>query len=314
MFENKKAHYNFLFFSTPDEALNLSWETTNYRSFTPSQLLHSLQGICASFTSLENFEQIAQNFDSPEDMAEALCPKNASSPDFFFLLIFELWRHVAPEKRSVSVFCDELDHQIASYYRGGEEQEEEVLDTLEYLKQILDDNVDSGVQATDILPALQDACCHDIEAFLYDYILAQIEEKQYDLAAELLEGFYPYLTYPDWFDYLAIRLEMAHNPQHGHQHLLALIERVEDVQLALEILDFLAQTADPLFKILLPYTLALLNTEGDLLDLLQCCASYSEDAYFDSLIQQQSLKDPEAPLADHKSIEKKIREFFSDKN
>lgn len=303
MFANKKAHYNLLRIHAQDD--KESWETYDYRRLETDSLLKQLCICSLPFETVAQFEHAAHVYASPEEMAAAYLQP---TQDQEFLLLFELWRRHLPDKRTVSIFCDELDHQITSYYQG--EDHEELLDTLEYLQQILDDNADSGVDSADILPTLQASSCHDLEAFLYDYTHTQLQEEEYELVAELLGGFYPYLSDPQWFDYLAARLALAQHAEEGHQTLEQLVMRVDDVALALELLEFLAESEkEVLFAQLAQRTVDLLTTEGDLLDFLDICSLLYDEELFQDL--QRPDIDAETALDPKDKALRSLREFFS---
>ncbi len=104
-----------------------------------------------------------------------------------------------------SVFCNELDHQIFLYDKGDVEDPLTLQDALANFKQILDENVDEGIAPEQALELISAYCANDIETFLYDFILEQIEEGNESFAEELLDDFAVYLANNKWFALLRLR-------------------------------------------------------------------------------------------------------------
>ncbi len=296
MFLHKKALYNLIQFNLQEpEAPLKPWQQLDFRQLGTEILFQNLNQICSAVDSPKHFEEIANTFESPEEMSEAFVKKaKPKEPDHFFLIIFELWRRLLPEKRTVSTFCDELDCQIMRHENAEECQQ--MQDTLEYFKQILDDNTDAGNNPLDVFNTLQSFCCNNLEAFLYDYILEQIDEGEIDYAGELLEDFYPYVPDPTWFDYLVARLEMVVELEVGFKRLESVIKKITDVDLAIEVLSYLSQIKNPHFEPLAKRTLKLLKAEEDFIEFLSCCAHYYESQEIQDLLETREEKACGTPL------------------
>ncbi|MEZ5315128.1 MAG: hypothetical protein R3E91_02820 [Chlamydiales bacterium] len=282
MFLQRKALYNLLQINLPrinSGELKItdlqSWQIKNYRQESTDTLFDRLNELDISFNEA-NFLTYADRFENPEEMADSLAKKREPlEQDQIFLLIFELWRRYFPEKRTLSIFCDEVDYQMTHYDLGHESQ---IKDTIEYFLQILKDNVDKGFHPVDVLQTFQTYCANDIESFLFDYILSQIEENHLDYASHLFENFHPYIKKKMWFDYLNSRLAYTHKPELADNLLKKLITQVDEkteIPLVEEILYFLAGSANhPLFYPLAKKMFDLIKIEEDFRELLEICYIY----------------------------------------
>lgn len=310
MFLHKKALYNLIQFDLQEpEAPIAAWQKMDFRQLGTEALFQNLKKMSIPVESVQHFEEIANQFESPEEMTEAFVNQiKPKEPDHSFLIIFELWRRLLPEKRTVSTFCDELDCQINRYQNG--EDDQQVQDTLEYFKQILDDNADAGNDPVDVFNTLQSFCGNNIEAFLYDYILEQIHAGEIDYAGELLESFYPYVPDPTWFDYLVARLEMIVDMEVGFRRLESVIANINDIDLAIEVLAHLSEIRNPHFETLAKQTFHLLETEGDFIEFLSCCAHYYQNEEIQEMLENRPEKDPEDSLSSKDKDLSKIKKLL----
>ena len=224
-----------------------------------------------------SFVQFAESWDTPEDLAELLLPEEDEEAfDPLYLLLFELWRRLVPEKQSLSIFGDELDFLIGQYDREVLESDEPVQDALANLLEILDENADAGAPPQEVFSAIGDYCAHDLEAFLIDYISEILDSGNEAYAAELIEGFSPYVSDPNWFDFLRARLVSSKDIGEANEILRGLLEQKKtDPALLMETLQFLAGGGDhSLFISAVKKMLPLLQTQEELLDLMEIAADY----------------------------------------
>ncbi len=275
----RKALYNLLQINLPKiESGELKiedlqpWQTENYRQQSTTTLLDQLGTLGISFGN-SDFTAYADTFEEPEEMLDAIAnEREPLEQDQVFLLIFELWRRHFPEKRTLSIFCDELDYQMTQYDLGSEC---EIADTLEYLLQILEENVDKGLNAIDVFQTMQSYCANEIDSFLFDYILTQVEEANRDYASELLDGFYPYLKDTIWFDYLRARIQYIDDDEVGgmlFDKLIAKVGEATSIDLVEEILYFFADIGNhTLFYDLGMKMFDLMKVEEDFREFLEIC-------------------------------------------
>lgn len=114
------------------------WQVEDYREKSDEALFQLLADLGARLDKA-TFLAYVDNTDSPEDMADCLWVKeeNPETFDRIYLVIFELWRRFAPEKQTLSIFCDELD-QLIGLYDHGELEEEKIQAALSELQRILE--------------------------------------------------------------------------------------------------------------------------------------------------------------------------------
>lgn len=224
-----------------------------------------------------SFLHFAKQCDTPEGLSDLLLPDEApeKARDPFYLIIFELWRRLLPEKQSLSIFCDELDYQISLYDLGDLESDERVQDALANLLEVLDENADSGADPEEVFLAVSEYCAHDLESFFYDYIADLLDSGNSLYASELIEGFSPYMTDPLWFDFLRVRLVSFTDIRDANIAIHRLLENELELPLLLEILHFLSANGEhDLFKMALKKAIPLLTSQEELIDVMALIADF----------------------------------------
>ena len=229
--------------------------------------------------SHENFVAYAKESKSPEDLVDLVWrdDQNVEGHDSAYLLIFELWRRLLPDKFALSIFCDELDRCIHLYDKG-ELKDEEMEEVITDLEDLLDRSVDKGGAAQEIFQMIECYCAHDLERFLYDYILEDIEKDDEISASELLDGFYIYIANTLWFDFLRARLVSSVDAHEGSLMLQRIIEQLEedpDLDLFFEIATYLVTREDPsLFLHCAKSMLSLIKNEEQFQELIRLVGEY----------------------------------------
>lgn len=276
----RKALYNLLRMNwLRDPQLNVEpWQVADYRQMPLEDILASLQEreICIDPKDMPAY---VDEFDSPEELTDALVDEELSTAeqDQVYLLLFELWRRLTPENRSLSIFCDELDHQINLYDREESDSQESIQDAIANLALTLDEGSDQGVDPIDLFDSISSACANDVESFLYDFISECVDNEDDSYASELIDTFYDYVSDVKWFDFLRARI--AGNDYETSTEILQQIyeDTLEqpNLELDLEILSFLVQGGDPqLFIAILKRVLSIIEMESDFQDVLSICADY----------------------------------------
>lgn len=269
-----KALYNLLrsnWLKDPKLAVK-PWQVEDYRVLPTDELFSRLKKFNISLNE-HSFVLYSENCESPEELLEHLYLEDGpEEQDQVYLLVFELWRRFVPEKRSLSIFCDDLDYYIV---KNNDEDFQKILIEFE---DILDENVDMGGDPKEIFSLIEESCAHDIESFLYDYIVQKIDEKDETYASELIEGFYDYVSDPRWFDFLRARIFALTAPEEANLVLGGLLEELEeyaDFDLLYEMASFLAKAGDPeLFVKAIKLGAELMQTPEDLDDLLELLGEY----------------------------------------
>ncbi|MEC7840158.1 MAG: hypothetical protein VX777_08990 [Chlamydiota bacterium] len=278
----KRALYNSLRMNwLIDPSLEVeAWQVENYREMSLPLILSHLETFDIEFT-IESFSALAEDFDTPEELTEFVLQDETLDPeteDRIYLLLFELWRRIETDKPCLSVFCDELDHQMFLYDHGKTQNAEDIEDALSNLDVILDENTDQGVDPNTVLQLINNGCANDIETFLYDFINSQIENANYSYALELLANFIDYVSDDKWFDLLQVRILSYTDTEEAEILIQQLAEEAiedDDLQFNLEILSEMCQEGLPkTFSSLVRSSSKLLNTEEDFQDLLSLCIDY----------------------------------------
>jgi hypothetical protein len=283
-----------------------SWKVDNYREWATEKLFQQLEQLEIPFDE-EKFLLYANECETPEEMTECLVRDEGGDPekeDRIYLLVFELWRRLMPEKTSLSIFCDELDHAISAYDADPSEHSETIQDAIANLQNVLDENADEGGEPEEVFESITSHCANDIESFLCDFIAEQLDDENIIYAEELIEGFSPYLKGSKWFEFLHIRLWSVSDIDRANrelQHFISEYEQELDFVLMLEILHCLAQTGDrKLFILLVKKALAKAEVEEDFQDMLQVCAHYyrgldmdDKEAAIEHLLESRQQKNIE---------------------
>lgn len=257
-----------------------SWQVENYREMSDSLLFSKLRQHDLDFDKSQ-FCSIAEDYDTPEELVDRLLEDQPITPedeDLIYLLIFELWRRLETDKPCLSVFCDELDHQIFLHDHNQTQNVEEIQDTLSNLQVILDENVDQGADPIAVLHFVNEGCANDIETFLYDFITDQIDNDNFSYASELLDSFIDYVDDDKWFEFLRIRILTHTDPQVAKELIEQIADEAleeEDLQYNLELLSEMIQEGEPdTFTSLVTHSSELINSEEDFQDLLAICLDY----------------------------------------
>ena len=273
-----KALYNLLRLrrsEDPSVKVDL-WALEDLRNVGTNELFSRLSDESVRLDKI-SFAQFADQCDTPEDLTELLFPDNAleEKKDPFYLVVFELWRRLLPEKQSLSIFCDELDYQIALYDDEKLESDEPIQDALANFLEILEENVDAGANPQTIFSAISDYCAHDLESFIYDYVIEVLDGKNLVYASELIEDFSPYVKDPLWFDFLNLRLLTFSDVEAANIKMHELLKKSLDLPLLLEIIRFSSETGEQeLFKLSVKKALPLIKDKEERDDVLSEIADY----------------------------------------
>ncbi|GAG66688.1 unnamed protein product, partial [marine sediment metagenome] len=115
-----KALYNLLRMNAEqDPSLKLQpWKIADYRAMNEETLFAELSALGFDL-GRERFLEVAEQCDTPEQLTGYFVGEvDPEEEDRAYLLFFELWRRFVPERPSLSIFCDELDHHIRDFDRG----------------------------------------------------------------------------------------------------------------------------------------------------------------------------------------------------
>lgn len=256
------------------------WQVDDYRALSLEALFNRLKAHDIDFDK-NSFVAFADEAADPEELTDQLLADveaNIVTQDQVYLLIFELWRRLVGDRPTLSLFCDEIDHQIYLYDHADDKGGEAIQDAVAKLQVILDENADAGANAQEVFASLCRGCANDIESFLYDYISDQIDTDQEAYANELLDGFIDYVSDAKWFHLLRARLIAFSSPEQIGElvrQLYAHYESEHDLDFDLELLHLSAHDiSDELFIFLVRKVAPLLATEGDFQDMLNLSTDF----------------------------------------
>lgn len=318
-----KALYNLLRMNwLEDPKIDVEpWQVEDYRSLSEAELFSGLEKLKIHLDR-KKFLLFAENVDAPEELVDYVLieEKEKKAHDLAYLLVFELWRRLLPNKQSLSIFCDELDHRFYLYDKDPLLHDELIQKTLQELEDILDQNVDQGGHPKEVFTALASYCAHDLESFIYDYIAEQIDKKNELYASELLDGFYEYIPNPAWFDFLRARLFALTDAYESSLILQRILEQLQeepDLDLTLEIAAFLVHAGEPvLFIKAAKQAFPLVRKEEQFQELIHlvsefffCLDQEKQQHVLQNFLDKRKEKHPEA-LLDPKDADRSAFERF----
>jgi hypothetical protein len=278
----KRALYNLLRMNWLHEPMLLvqPWQVEDYRQVPLTTLFNRLETFNIHLDRL-SFITYADACGSPEDLTDHLIgdrPLQAADEDKIYLIVFELWRRLIPQKPSLSILCHELDYQIHLY---DQQQMTDPLPLQEAIKgfiKILDENVDKGILPQETWKLILPYCANDVETFLYDFISEQIDEGLSSDSHELLNELDPYLGNNKWFQLLRLKLFKYARHKTAQKMTEQLMEEhlhEKDLDFDLEFLSILAEQGDQIhFPSLMKHLLPLITKEEDLHDLVAIVIDY----------------------------------------
>lgn len=278
MIIDRRAYYNLLRMGWYDEEeIDVEpWQVENYRTLELDELFNRLKRLEITIDRID-FINLSEDFDTPEDLTDNLV-EDDEIYDHVYLLIFEIWRRLLPEKQCLTIFCDELDQQIYLYEKGLIEDFEPLQDAIANLQMVLDENADQGANPQEVFGYIKTGCASDLEAFFYDFIALQIDDGNTVYASDLLDNLSPYVEDVKWFTFLKIRLLGITDPPAAKLLIRQIVVKAPedaDLDFNLEILSFLIQGGErEVFNDLLKQTIPLIETEEDFQDLLEITADY----------------------------------------
>ena len=255
-----------------------NWQIEDLRA-APTEALFERLLKAGIALNVDSFKRFAEENDTPEELAELLLTDHANPKlhDPLFLILFELWRRLLPERTSLSIFCDELDHRISLYDAGKLESDEPIQDALSNLAEILDENADAGAEPSEIFETVSSYCAHDLIVFIIDYISDVLDSGNQLYASELIEDFATFASQQVWFDFLRARLTALTDSTVANQLISNILENDSDlsVDLLLEILRFQTGYGErPVFVGTVKKILPRLQAEEEFRDLLELSAEY----------------------------------------
>jgi hypothetical protein len=247
---HKKALYNLLRLNwRADPALYVDpWQVEDYRQLSVETLFERLGQLGISLNR-ESLTQVLEQVSDPEDLTDCFSEliRDPAELDAVYLLFFELWRKLAPDRHTLSIFCDEIDYRIEMYDSGLPDASAAVEEIIALLANLLDQNCSEGADPKEVFYAVCERCATDVESFFYDFVSDLIEQGDEAAAAEYIERFYPYVLQSHWLIFLRLRLAAIKDDDGEDIEALtadffSLYSQEWDLDFSFEVLDFVLQT------------------------------------------------------------------------
>lgn len=276
-----KALFNLLRMSWVEDRNSdvKQWQVEDLRDLDIEELFSRLKKLGVILDE-KSFYLYAENCDSPEELTDCIWfeEEDLEGHEKAYLLLFEMWRRLLPDKLCLSVFCDELD-QLIELYDGGElDQEESLQNALSILEDILDDAYDAERKPQRVFAEVASYCAHDLESFIFDYISDQLAENNETYASELVDAFYDYSSDRRRFDLLRARLFALSDLEESniiYGRVLEELAEKPDLDLILLVAESLIHHGDVrLFMQAVRQALPLIQKEEELQNLLAMVAEY----------------------------------------
>ena len=237
-----RGFYNTLLFSSSEQAQK--WQIEDYSALSLQKLFQKLkeQNILSDEATLKEYMNSAE---SPEDLTDILSPFDEGTEPFekSYLVIFELWKRFMPQKESLSIFCDKLDHLIHGYDQG-EAVADELVKALNDLTKIFEDLCASGLSQKETYELFSSYLAQDLETFIYDFLCDLIEAGEKTLAFDFLFGFYDFLHDKPALDLLKSTINLIENPEDSEAVFFNTIEKTFEKKRHNLILDAIYFTFD----------------------------------------------------------------------
>ncbi len=255
------------------------WQVEDLRVVDMDELFKRLKKL-GLILDEQTFFLYAENCNSPEELVDYVWIEEEDSEgrDQTYLLLFELWRRLIPDKLCLSIFCDELDQLIELYDKGELENEEPLQNAMGILEDILDNAFDQEGNAQLVFKEVASYCAHDVERFIFDYISDQILAKDETYSSELIDAFADYVSDRKQFNLLRARLLALYDLEKSnilYARILEELAEAPDLELNLLVAESLIHHGDVhLFMQAVKQSLPLLKTEEEFQNLLGMIAEY----------------------------------------
>ncbi len=296
------------------------WQVEEYEKASLAQLFSRLKKLGLNLSE-KSFLEVATDVENPEVLLQLLAADRESKIKLqIYLLVFELWKRLLPERKPVSVLCDELDHEIERLKTEKYFDSQLVQEILLNLQHLFERAVDDGYIPVKVFVIINSYLAHNLEVFLYGYIKYHLDQQNETEASEWIDGFYRYVPDKIALDFLKFRLLYRSDLQDAVKILDSLVERILEAnaqKIAFDLLEFLSRfgTSDlfiSTFKKMVP----LIQTEKDFIAMLNIAGDFyqgldkeMEESQIRQLVESRKNIDP-----DHKiEIEHLLMSIFKEK-
>jgi hypothetical protein len=249
------------------------WEIFDYKKLSIDELFSNLSQIGFEI-SIKDINDLAN--DSIEldevDLKQFHKAKILQKEDLErgYLYLFEIWRRLMPNHKSISIFANDFDEFIDAYEKGEVAQNELLFNEL---FDILDESVDEGQDPKGVFKQLSNYFGHDLESFIICYIFDLIEQDNETTASRYLDNIYPYLAGNLWLEFFRIKLLKGALSEDITAMTFRFLDRLKlhfDAELAFEVLYYMIETGHKeLFKTTYKSFLKEIKTEDEFREMLE---------------------------------------------
>ena len=303
-----KALYNSLRMLGTDRPVSKqdSWKRKDYRGVVLQNLFEELKrlGIKGN-TAL--FYQWKDYCETPEELVDFLSGDQEiddETRDHIYLLIFELWRRLVPEKRCLSIVADEIDYIIYAFDSSQGVDDEAVEKAIDEWVRILNRLHDEGFTGKDALRAIEPYFAHDVPEFIIDFLLDVSSRLDHERFFPIFEKTRLFLTaFPIWVKVIDVKFCLHEDCTIVNKKLGELVAHVltggkEESDVIFSLCEIaLALEREELFFRLLDHVLLSIEVKEDLEVILDLLADFLSEKQYPVL--KQSL---EGLLRDEKRL------------
>lgn len=184
------------------------WQIEDLHSLETGTLFDRLQKH-EIWLDKQSFLAYAEGAETPEELSDQMIGDRSildQEQDQIYLILFELWRRLLPDRKSLTIFCDEIDHYIWQYDHYELDDITPLQYSLENLAQILKEGSEEGHDPLEVFEAVASRCANDLESFLFDYINDRIDEGELEYSEKLLNSYIDFMSDTKWFQLLKGRI------------------------------------------------------------------------------------------------------------
>lgn len=271
----KRAFYNLLWITqgTLSKEPIEHWQLEDLRLLSETDLWERLKFLGITIDE-KGFLSKGSMSSSPEELTVALLHgvEDPKKKDQVYLVVFELWRRILPEKQTISLFCDELDHLIVEYDHGQIEDLSVVDEKIAILCEILKEEAKVLNDPLEAFEHISIYCANDLEGFLYDYLDDLLLQGFVKEAEEKIDFLSDFFTDPKWFLLLKARIQAPNSPEIAEKSIEDLIAEADaepDLDFVFELLNLTVDLQKHhLFLLALKEALRLVRHESDFKELI----------------------------------------------
>lgn len=284
-----------------------SWERKERRTSSLEDLFQEVKELGVELDS-KQFYQWSSDCETPEELVELLAESDdLKKLDHLYLVLFELWRRLSPEKRSLSIVADDIDHLIFAFDQEQEVEDVEVESLITEWCLLIDSLKDSGFTRQEAFQTIEPFFAHNVQEFIVDFLLEVVQREDPSFAIHMLDKVRSYCLRDSlWIKFIELQLALREEnvvevrKKLGELVSSVLINKSSDVELTLALAEIACELKKgELLVRLIETVLPHLEEKEDLLycfDLLNRLISKQGEAFVAPLLKKSSSLELKALL------------------